>query len=93
MCFCYEGVLKIHIESAHSMISCDECGLEFKKDNIRMHKHWAHDGKLREVANASSDTDSKATNDQDIEVKPAEESVSNAVLQVVQHIQKTYDSK
>ena len=74
------------------MITCDECDLEFKKDNIRMHKYWAHGGKLREVAKPPSDTDGKAKNDQDIEVKPAEESVANAEIQVVEHFQKTYDS-
>ena len=92
MCFCYESPLKIHIESAHSMITCDECDLEFKKDNIRMHKYWAHGGKLREATKPPSDTDGKANNDQDIEVKPAEKSVANAEIQVVEHFQKTSDS-
>ena len=90
--FCYEADLKVHIESVHSMITCGECKIEFKEENMRMHKYWAHGGKLREVAKPPSDTDGKAKNDQDIEVKPAEESVANAEIQVVEHFQKTYDS-
>ena len=89
--FCYEADLKIHIESVHSMITCGECKIEFKEENMRMHKYWAHGGKLREVTKASVDTDDNTNNDEDIKVKLDEENVVKHDIQLVKHLE-TCDS-
>ena len=46
--FCYEKDLKKHVVSVHNRTECDECGMSFIKENLRMHKFWAHTGKLRD---------------------------------------------
>ena len=53
-CFCSALTLKAHIEDVHSSIECGECDLKFVKDDMRMHKYWAHGQKLRNVTKSSS---------------------------------------
>ena len=46
--FCYDKDLKKHVASVHNRTECDECGMSFIEENLRMHKFWAHTGKLRD---------------------------------------------
>ena len=60
-CFCYAETMKAHIEDAHSIIECGECELKLDKDNLKLHKYWAHGQKLRNVTKLSCASDQDET--------------------------------